>query len=157
METFAGFHFFLGRSCLSPPGSRYRKHLGQFQEVLVSQILIGDPVRGYSTALVWEDEEFSVKLGNSNSGAYGEPQPVATFNVWGVHVVLTDKDKYAQLRALCKAKCPADIRQMLGSLVMQYMAAHPEVFTKLLDDRYAQGVRDGKREKIREIRKVLEV
>jgi hypothetical protein len=120
-------------------------------------IVIGEPLSGYSTALVWSEPHFSVNLGSSNSGAIRPALPVATCEVFGISVLVTDADKYEELRIAWRSNRPADMRKLLVSFVMETIAERPEIFTAILDERYEQGVRNGKSKKAREVRRVLEM
>jgi hypothetical protein len=120
-------------------------------------ITIGEKVNGYSTALVFEEDGFRVSLGSTISGAIYPAKPVATCDVFGIYVVVTDEDKYRELAAACKQKRSTDVRRLLVSFVIEHIAAHPEVFTTLLEERFEEGVHEGERRKAREIRRALDV
>jgi hypothetical protein len=120
-------------------------------------ITIGEKVNGYSTALVFDEDGFQVCLGSTSSGAIYPAKPVATCNVFDIYVIVTDEAKYRELAAACKQKRSSDVRRILVSFVMEHIAAHPEAFATLLDEKYEEGVRDGERKKALEIRRALDV
>jgi hypothetical protein len=122
----------------------------------MDDVFIGRKVRGFSTVLMLDGEGFRVSAGWSNSGCDDLRRRVVNGDFFGISFVVTDEEKCEQLVSACQRRDEVAVRRLLASFIPGVLAERPELFTRMLEEQFEAGVREGRRQKAREFRKVLE-